>query len=128
MSNTDSHEHTERVCMNHCAHSPAWMKDGSCTAFVGESIQSGVSKCRHVCTFSEPAKRFHRCPAQACVREEGHDGNHCCSVCNWPHRLDATELEVAANEKYDEHECYPPNTDEADPTRPITQEEVNTWQ
>lgn len=51
----------------------------------------------------------HRCPTQACCREEGHAGNHRCSVCNWPHRLDATEAEVSANETYDEHECYPPN-------------------
>lgn len=49
----------------------------------------------------------HRCPAQACCLLEGHEGSHRCSVCNWPHRLDATEAAVLASEKYEEHECYP---------------------
>ena len=52
-------------------------------------------------------ERVHRCPTQACALREDHDGNHVCSVCNWPHRLDATEAEVLANCEYDEHECYP---------------------
>lgn len=45
--------------------------------------------------------RVHRCPAQACCRIEGHDGNHWCSVC------DVRDL---SGGKYDEHECYPLNT------------------
>ena len=49
----------------------------------------------------------HRCPTQACCLLEGHEGSHRCSVCNWPHRLNATEAVVLASEKYDEHECYP---------------------
>lgn len=45
----------QAVCPEHCEHSAAWMKNGACTAFVGESISSGVSRCGHRC-FPAPSE------------------------------------------------------------------------
>lgn len=46
-------------------------------------------------------KAVTRCTVQGCSRNEGHKGYHLCSVCH------VTATGVA----YDEHECYPPNTE-----------------